>query len=130
MIDSLHAMYNVTINPLNELEALNVTILHHSDDCKFAMLQSLLEDKVTLMLQTHHLAIPNLLNTVSSSLVLSSLLSGSVAIPPSGGVHSTDLPFPQDIFAMTTLYKPINGLGGGIRHIFDVNSSNDTDYEV
>ena len=29
---------------------------------------------------------------------------------------------------MNTLYKPIIGLGGGIRHIFDVKSSNKTDY--
>ena len=33
VINSLNDMYNVTINPLDALEALNVTILHHTDDC-------------------------------------------------------------------------------------------------
>ena len=79
------------------------------------------------MLQTHHISITNLLNTFDSPPVLSSLLSGGVALSHSGGVHSTDLP--QDTFAMTTLYKPISGFGDGIRRIFDVKSSNNTIFD-
>ena len=86
----------------------------HVIDCQFSTIQSLLAATVSSILKTHHIAI--------LSPVLSSLLSWGVALPPSGGVHSTDLP--KATFAMTTLYKPIIGLGGGIHHIFDVKSEN------
>ena len=96
----LNAMYNVTISQFDALEAINVTAIHQTDDCWFSKIQSLLEDKVTPMLQTHHIAIANLLNTIASSPTLSSLLSGGVVFPPSGGVHSTDLP--QDTHSLDT----------------------------
>ena len=46
-------------------------------------------------------------------------------LPPSGVVRSTHLlkvstDLPKDTFDMTTLYKPIIDLGGGICHIFEV----------
>ena len=80
---------------------------------------------VSSILQTHHFTITNLLPTVDLHPVLSSLLSGGVTLPPSEGVHSTHLlkvstDLPKDTFAMTTLYKPIIGLGGGICHIFHI----------
>ena len=98
-------------------------------DFWFAKIQSLIAAIVSSIFQTDHINISNLLPTVDLSLVLSNLLYGGVALPPSGGVHSTNLSkdstdLPKDTFAMTTLYKPISGSGGGIRHILDVKSKN------
>ena len=82
---------------------------HHVIDCKFSKIKSLLEATISSILQTHHIAITNLLTNVDFSPVLSSLLSRGVDFPPSGGVHCTDIP--NNIFSMTTLYKNIICLG-------------------
>ena len=80
---------------------------------------------VSSILQTQNFPITNLLPTVNLPPIFSSLLSKGVTLHPSGGVHSTHLlkvstDLPKDTLAMTTLYKHIIGLRGGIRHIFEV----------
>lgn len=79
---------------------MDVASLHHSRDGCFDKIYSLIEDTVTPILQIHPVAITNLLNTVGSSHASSSLQFGGVALPPSRGVYSNDLP--QDFQSLDT----------------------------
>ena len=58
----------------------------------FYKINSLIEDTVTPILQAHHVAITNLLNTVGFSSPSNGLPSGGVVLTLSGGVQSIDLP--------------------------------------